>query len=101
MLSFSSSLYEGIVNSALRERQQNLENKRMRKGGNREKGAFRSALRVEYGTNHATDSYEHHSNRPELKLLASRSLRLSVLNLTTPHTATETLTPEQPPSTSS
>lgn len=40
MLSFSSSLYEGIVNSALRERQQNLENKRMRKGGNREKGRF-------------------------------------------------------------
>ena len=40
MLSFSSSLYEGIVNSALRERQQNLENKRMRKGGNRERRRF-------------------------------------------------------------
>ena len=52
------------------------------------KRTFHSALRVEFATNHSTYSYEHHSNRPELKLLTSSSLRLSVLNLTTPQPCT-------------
>lgn len=88
MLSFSSSLYEGIVDSALRERQQNLENSGMRKGGNRESGRF--ALLCDLNMQQTTLLILMNTTliAPELKLLVSSSLRLSVLNLTTPQPCT-------------